>query len=452
MPLLSKLILAALIPLAALAVRGGDSDKPASGASAPSIAALKAAARPIVGTAGDYSDILAATVGARRILLGESTHGSHEYYRERARLTERLIREQGVNGVAIEGDWSAAQRVNLYVRGLGSDRSAAQALRGFTNFPTWMWGNEDFRDFVERLRALNLERPPTQRVGLYGMDVYDLFDAAEAVQDYLKIAAPDAAQRANRHYRCFARYGRDKWAYGTATRDPRRSCRAQAEAVLADVHRLPRPTDPVAAEARFAALRSAASVAAAEEYFRTAAVGSLAWNVRDRHMADNVDEIADHVEALSGRPGKLVLWSHNTHSGDARATFAAERGELNLGQLMRQRHGPAAFLVGFFSHSGSVFAAPEWDARGRRYDMRPALPGSYSALFHETRLPAFSLLIRGNRALSPILSGPMLERAIGVVYLPASERTAHYFEARLAGQFDAAVYFDRTTAVTPLAR
>jgi erythromycin esterase-like protein len=167
-------------------------------------------------------------------------------------------------------------------------------------------------------------------------------------------------------------------------------------------------------------------------------------------MADNVDEIAEHVEASFGRPAKLVLWSHNTHSGDARATFAADRGELNLGQLMRQRHGASAFLIGFLSHSGSVFAAPEWDSPGRRYDMRPALRGSWSDLFHRTGRPAFSLLIRGNEAASRILAGPMPERAIGVVYAPASERTSHYFQARLAGQFDAVIYFDRSTAVTPI--
>jgi erythromycin esterase-like protein len=453
MAVLPKLLVAALIlPLTALAVQRDVPGERSEAVPPPSIAALKHAARPVTGAAGDYADILAAAAGARRILLGESTHGTHEYYRERARLTERLIREHGVNGVAIEGDWSATQRVNLYVRGLGSDQTAEQAFRGYTNFPAWMWPNTDFRDFVERLRALNLERPAEQRVGLYGMDVYDLYDAADAVQAYLKNAAPAAARRAAGHYRCFARYGRDKWAYGTATRDPRRSCRSQAEAVLAEVRRLPAPAGAVAAEARFGALRSAASVAAAEEYFRTASVGSLAWNVRDRHMADNVDQIAEHVEAMSGRPGKLVMWSHNTHSGDARATFAADRGELNLGQLMRQRHGRAAFLIGFFSHSGSVFAAPEWDARGRRYDMRPALAGSYSALFHAAGIPAFSLLLRGNEEVSRLLAGPMLERAIGVIYLPASERSAHYFDARLAEQFDAAIYFDRSTAVTPLRR
>ncbi|HEX8468932.1 MAG TPA: erythromycin esterase family protein [Allosphingosinicella sp.] len=452
MPVLKILFAALLLPLAALAVAGDDAGPSGKAAATPSLEPLRGAIRPIAGTENDFSDIAAAAAaaGARRILLGESTHGTHEYYRERARLTERLIRDHGVNAVAIEGDWSATQRVNLYVRGLGADRNADQALRGYTNFPAWMWGNRDFRDFVERLRALNLERPAERRVGLYGMDVYDLFDAARAVQAYLAKAAPGAARRAAGHYRCFARHRGDRWAYGLATRNSRNSCRTQAEAVLAEVRRLPRPADPVAAEAHFGAVRSAASVAAAEEYFRTASVGSLAWNVRDRHMADNVDEIAEHVEASFGRPAKLVLWSHNTHSGDARATFAADRGELNLGQLMRQRHGNAAFLVGFFSHSGTVFAAPEWDSPGKRYDMRPALAGSYSALFNASAVPAFSLLIRGNSAASKLLAGPMLERAIGVVYLPHSERSAHYFDAKLAEQFDAIVYFDRTRAVTPL--
>ncbi|HEU0134855.1 MAG TPA: erythromycin esterase family protein, partial [Allosphingosinicella sp.] len=337
MAILPKLLLAfLLLPLSALALRDGGSGRESQAAPPPSVSALGEAARPITGSSADYSDILAASSGASRILLGESTHGTQEFYRERGRLTEQLIRKHGVNAVAIEGDWSATQRVNLYVRGLGSDRSAAEALRGYTAFPAWMWGNDDFRDVVERLRALNLERPADQRVGLYGMDVYDLFEASEAVRSYLKLRAPEAAGRAARHYRCFAGYERDRWAYGVATRSPGKSCRAQAQAVLSEVRRLPLPADPVEAELRFSAVRSAASVAAAEEYFRTASVGSLAWNVRDRHMADNVDEIADHVERMSGRPARLVLWSHNTHSGDARATFAADRGELNLGQLMRQ--------------------------------------------------------------------------------------------------------------------
>ncbi|HEX8064519.1 MAG TPA: erythromycin esterase family protein [Allosphingosinicella sp.] len=446
MALVPKLLLATLcLPLAAAAALAENSPPPPS-----TVAAIRQAARPVTGGGADYADVMAAAAASRRILLGESTHGSHEYYRERARLTERLIREQGVSAIAVEGDWSATQRVNLYVRGLGTDSSASQALRGYSNFPVWMWRNDDFRDFVERLRALNLERPADRRVGIYGMDVYDLFEAMDSVRAYLKRNAPEAAARAGTRYRCFASHGRDRWAYGVATRNPRRACRAQAQAVLAEVRRLPRPAGLADAEAWFEAVRAAASVVAAEEYFRTAATGSLAWNVRDRHMAENVEEIAAHSESLGGRPAKVVLWAHNSHLGDARATSAANRGELNLGQLMRQRHGEKAFLIGFLSHSGTVFAAPEWDSPGRRSPLWPALPGSWSALFHAAGLPAFSLVIRGDPTLSRALSGQMKQRAVGAVYLPQDERRAHYFDARLADQFDAVVYFDRTKAISPL--
>jgi erythromycin esterase-like protein len=219
--------------------------------------------------------------------------------------------------------------------------------------------------------------------------------------------------------------------------------------VVALVGRLPPPAEPAARERHFAAVRSAASVAAGEAYFRTVYAGSLAWNVRDQQMARNVEAIAAHVGALSGRPGKVVVWSHNTHSGDARATFAANRGELNLGQLLRQRHGPDAFLLGFFTHSGQVMAAPDWDAPNRVYALRPALPESYAGLFHQIGIPAFSLLLRGNRDVAE-LGRTRLERAVGVVYRPETERQSHYFEARLTQQFDAIIYFDRTNAVTPL--
>lgn len=360
--------------LLALASCGGGSppapaaeaQSPAAAAPAPApspSAAIAAAARPVAGTDADYADIMQAASASTRILLGESTHGTHEYYRERARLSERLIREHGIVAVAIEGDWSPTYRVNLYVRGLGRDSSAGQALSGYERFPEWMWPNAEFRDFVERLRAWNLERPAHERVGVYGMDVYDLFEAADAVIAWLREADPAAAARAQAHYRCFRPYHRSTTEYGEATLGGRASCEDEAEAVNAIVRRIPRPEDPVAAERHFAAVRSAASVVAAEDYFRTAYNGSLAWNVRDRHMADNVEEIAQHLTDLGGRPARVVMWSHNTHSGDARATFAAARGELNLGQLMRQRHGDAAFLVGFFSYEGQVYAAPNGTSR-----------------------------------------------------------------------------------------
>jgi erythromycin esterase-like protein len=314
-----------------------------------------------------------------------------------------------------------------------------------------MWRNAEFAAFAERLRALNLERPAEQRVGLYGMDVYDLYDAADAVLAFLRGVDAAGAKRAEAAYACFRRYGRSTQAYGEATQRGA-SCQRQAEEVEALVRKLPRPAGGDGAERHFGAVRSAASVTAAEAYFRTAYAESLAWNVRDRAMAETVEEIAGHQAAQAGRPGKVITWSHNSHTGDARATYAVRQGELNLGQLMRERHGARAFLIGFFGYEGKVMAAPEWDAPGRVYDMRPALAGSYSALFRQAGIPAFSLLIRDDEEVTRHLKGPMLQRAIGVVYRPQSERASHYFDAALAEQFDAAIYFDRSTAVTPLRR
>ncbi|MDP8912083.1 MAG: erythromycin esterase family protein [Pseudomonadota bacterium] len=456
-PLRSSLaFLAALLALSACAAAGPsgqDQERGPEGSSAsgkqPSTE-WAGAVVPISGDATDHDTIVQAAQGARFVLLGESTHGTHEYYRERGRISDRLIRELGFGAVAIEGDWSATYRVNRYVRGLGPEKTAEQALAGYRNFPQWMWRNVEFRDFIDRLRTWNMGQPEERRVGVYGMDVYDLFDAADAVVAYLARVNTAAAARARREYRCFGPYRRDTHAYGAAARRAAQSCREEAAAVVAEMARIPRPGAPVEAEQHFAAIRSAASVAAGEEYFRTVYAGSLAWNVRDQHMARNVEEIAEHVARQSGRPGKVVVWGHNTHVGDARATFAAKRGELNLGQLMRQRHRDAAFLVGFFTYTGQVMAAPEWDMPGRVYDVRPALPGSYSDVFHQSGVPAFSLLLRGNKDLARRFGEPRLERAIGVVYLPQTERQSHYFEARISDQFDAIIFFDRTRAVTPL--
>lgn len=411
---------------------------------------VRAKAIPLRSLPEDYDGLIASLEGATRVLLGESTHGTAEYYRERGRITLRLAREAGVKAVAIEGDWSPTYRVNLYVRGLGTDHSARQALRGYTRFPFWMWPNAEFAEFVEQLRAHNMSLPANERVGLYGMDVYDLYEAAEFVVEHLARIAPDRARRVRSHYRCFATYGRNAHTYGLAAQQTSRSCQDEAASASAELANLPRPRDATQAEAHFGAIRAAASVAAAEEYFRTVYRGANAWNVRDRRMQANVEAIADHVGRLTSSPAKLVMWSHNTHTGDARATSAAHRGELNLGQLMKQRHGKRAYLVGFFTHSGTVLAAPEWDQPGRVYHLRPALAESHSGLFHRTGLPAFVLLFRDDPQLRAHLSERRLQRAVGVVYVPDRERTAHYFTATLPEQFDAAIFYDQTTAVRPL--
>lgn len=429
-------------------VQANEQRPPAAGnASRP---AWAEAAVPLTGANGDYDPLLQAIGDARFVLLGESTHGTEEFYRERGRISERLVRERGFNAILIEGDWSPAFRINRYVRGIGGDRNADQALSGFTNFPQWMWPNTAFRDFVERLRAYNLTQPVERRVGVYGMDVYDLFEAQEAVLAYLARTDSAAASRARSNYRCFAPYGKNTARYGEAARRASRSCREEAAAVLADLRRIPRPADPVGAEEHFAARRSAASVAQGEEYFRTVYAGSMAWNVRDQHMANNVEETAQHIASLHGGQGRVVVWSHNTHSGDARATFAARQGELNLGQLLRQRHGDDAFLIGFITHIGQVRAAPEWGAAARVYDLKPSIPGSYADILRQAGMPAFSLALRANRAAAAALGQERLQRAVGVVYTPASERQSHYFGAQLTQQFDGIVFIERSSAVRPI--
>jgi erythromycin esterase-like protein len=282
------------------------------------------------------------------------------------------------------------------------------------------------------------------------MDVYNLFGAADAVVDYLAGVDPGAAARARTGYRCFARYRPEAERYGIATRQPSRSCASQAAAVLTELRARPRPADPVAAEALFSAVRSAASVVGAEEYHRASAAGSMSWNVRDRRMASTVVEIADHAAALSGQPGKVVVWAHNSHVGDARATDAPQRGEVNLGQLMRERAGAATFLLGFTTYGGTVMAAQGWGEPGRVHTLRPALAESDAGRFHAAGVGNALFLLGNGSPAARLFQNQRLQRAVGVIYARATERQSHYLPARVAQQFDALIHWDMTRAVTPL--
>jgi erythromycin esterase-like protein len=313
-----------------------------------------------------------------------------------------------------------------------------------------MWRNKEFATFVEELRQFNLGLPERQRVGIYGADVYDLFEAAAATVAHLGTLDPARARSVRQNYRCFERHGRDLHAYGQAAQKAASSCQRQAEAALVQVRNLPAAASAQAEEARFAALRSATSVVAAEEYFRTLYSGADAWNVRDQRMSDTIEALAGHAAQSTGREGRVVVWAHNSHVGDARATAAADRGEHNIGQLAKQQHGARAMLVGFFTHSGQVRAAPAWGERDRVFALNPALPESHSGLFRRTDLPSFLLLFRGNPELRKALSAPMLQRAVGVIYVPQQELRSHYGAARLSQQFDAAVFIRTTGAVQPL--
>ena len=418
--------------------------------------AIVASAQRLRGAAGDYDGLLDLIGDARFVLLGEATHGSHEFYEQRALITQRLIAEKGFTAVAVEADWPDAYRVNRYVRAEGDDRDAAGALSGFRRFPSWMWRNADVVNFVDWLRAHNDARPAGARAGFYGLDLYSLFTSMAEVLRYLDNVDPDAAGEARQRYACFDHYGDDsqQYAYGVGLGSSE-SCQREVIAQLQDMQQRAveyMQHDGIAAsDAFFYAQQNARLVKNAEEYYRTMFRGRVSsWNLRDRHMSETLDALAVHLSATRGKPVKVVVWEHNSHVGDARATEIGALGEWNVGQLSRERYGDAACLVGFSTYDGWVTAASDWDGPAERKMVRPALPGSYEDVFHRTGLGNFVLPLRPASAAREALLARRLSRAIGVLYLPRTERQSHYFAAQLPRQFDAVIHIDSTDAVRPL--
>jgi erythromycin esterase-like protein len=390
------------------------------------------------------------------VLIGEASHGTHEFYRIRADLTRALIRRRGFQLVAVEADWPDAYRANQWVRLVGDDDTAEDALSDFTRFPRWMWRNRDVVRFLRWLRAENGDRPADARIGFYGLDLYSLHRSIACVIEYLDKVDPDAAQRARRGYACFDVFGEDVQSYGYATSlDVARSCEDEVIAQLVELRRRTAEyatrDGRIAADAYFVAEQNARVVRDAEMFYRAMFRGAAeSWNVRDRHMMTTLEALLEHVGG-AGEPARAVVWAHNSHLGDARATSMAAIGEVNLGQLARQRFGAACCTIGMTTHDGDVTAAGAWHEPAALRRVRPSLAGSYERLFHETGLPSF-LLRLSTPELASALAGPRLERAIGVIYRPETERASHYFSARLPGQFDLLVHVDRTRALEPLER
>jgi erythromycin esterase-like protein len=418
---------------------------------------VRAHARPLAGDPAQYQSLIDGVRDARVVLLGEATHGTHEFYRERAFITRRLITECGFTAVAVEADWPDAYRVNRYVRGVSRDEDAVDALKDFGRFPTWMWRNADVLDFIGWLKTHNDARSANERAGFYGLDLYSLRASAQAVLTYLNKVDPDAATRARARYGCFDRFGDEMQQYGYAAAfGLNHSCEREVVAQLTDLHH--RRAEYVSRDGRvapddfFFAEQNARLVRNAEAYYRTMFRGQVeSWNLRDRHMADTVGELLAFLDHRQSN-ARIVIWAHNSHLGDARATQMGDLGELNVGQLMRQRFGAGASLVGFSTHSGTVTAASAWDGPAHRMHVRPSLAGSYERLFHDAGVSRFLLDLRGDSELAGALEGPRLERAIGVLYLPETERQSHYFHARLPRQFDYVLHFDETRALEPLER
>jgi len=418
---------------------------------------LEAVAQPLTGAPEDYEPLLDLIGDARFVLLGEASHGTHEFYRERAQITKRLIHEQGFTAVAVEADWPDAYRVNRYVRGVSDDTESVEALANFKRFPTWMWRNADILDFVGWLRAYNDARPAgATSVGFYGLDLYSLNTSITAVLGYLDKVDPEAARRARYRYGCFEHFGEDTQAYGyAASIGLSKSCEDEVISQLTELQRRAAEyagrDGRVAPDEFFYAEQNARLVKNAEEYYRSMFRGRVSsWNLRDCHMAETLAALATYLQG-QGQRAKIVVWEHNSHLGDARATEMGQAGELNVGQLVRERYGRDAVLIGFSTYSGTVTAATEWGGPAERKRVRPALPDSYEALFHELDLGRFLVVLRDDAAIAS-LRRPRLERAIGVIYRPETERLSHYFSARLPEQFDAVLHFDQTRAVEPLER
>ena len=428
--------------------------------------AITSAAQPVCGADDDYNGLMDLIGDAHFVLLGEATHGTHEFYAERARITQRLIVEKGFQALAVEADWPDAWRVNRYVRGNDcsggaggasdvADLSAVQALQGFRRFPAWMWRNDDVVKLVEWLHNVNANREAPERVGFYGLDLYSLYISIGEVLRYLDQVDPDAARDARARYACFDHYDEDSQAYGYAANASAESCQS---AVVAQLQQL-RQRDIESAledgacanDALFYAQQNAHLVVNAEAYYRTMFTGRVAsWNLRDRHMADTLDALAAHLTAPSGVPAKIIVWAHNSHLGDARATESQRLGEWNLGQLTRERHGNKTRLIGFSTYKGTVTAASRWDGPAQCKRVLPALPGSYEAMLHQALPRDFVLPLIPGSNVAKALDERKLQRAIGVLYLPATERQSHYFFASLSQQFDAIIHMDTTSALTPL--
>jgi erythromycin esterase-like protein len=398
---------------------------------------------------------------ARVVMIGEASHGTREFYAWRAAITKKLITDRGFTAVCVEADWPDAWRVNRFVRGFDDDSSPAEALAGFKRFPQWMWRNTVVLDFVDWLRRRNDRvQGDEKKAGFYGLDLYSLNASIRAVLDFLDKVDHAAATRARYRYSCFEDFGEDPQAYGYhAAFELDRSCEDQAVAQLVELRQKAAEflthDRAISTDEYFYAEQNARLVKNAERYYRTMFRGDVpSWNLRDEHMVESLEQLIKYLDnhVSGGGETRAVIWAHNSHLGDARATEMSERGELNVGQLVREHWGEKSRNVGFSTYTGQVTAADNWDAPAQIKRVRPGLPGSYEALFHEVGKANFLLRMPDASELltAELLDPPRLQRAIGVIYRPQTERISHYFHARLAAQFDAMIHLDTTGAVMPL--
>lgn len=392
----------------------------------------------------DLGALLDRIGDARVVLLGEASHGTSEFYRMRARITEALVEKKGFTMVCAEADWPDAARIDHYVRHLDVPRAEWEA---FARFPTWMWRNEEMRGLVDRLHEINAGRSPEARAAFRGLDLYSMYTSVQEVVRYLEDVDPEAATVARERYGCLTPWEGDPAAYGRAATLGRfQTCEEDAVAILGALHERRAPTLGPDGDRLLDALNNARLVRGAEQYYRAMYRGGRqSWNIRDSHMFETLDALL----GAGGPEAKAVVWAHNSHLGNARATEMGRRGEHNLGQLCKEAWGNLVYSIGFGTHTGTVAAADHWDGPVKIKVVRPSHTDSYERIMHDTRLPGFFLPLTSGPARRRLME-PRLERAIGVIYRPQTELASHYFQAVLPEQFDEYVWIDETEAVRPL--
>lgn len=424
------------------------------------VSAIEKEAIPLSGASGDYDTVLNAATGKKFVLIGEASHGTQEFYAIRADITQRLIQEHGFDAVAVEADWPDAYNINRYVSFLGNGHTALESLAGFERFPTWMWRNTEVLNFVEWLYTYNSQcrRPLDKKwpVGFYGLDLYSMGTSIHAVLDYLYKIDPVAARVARERYSCLDHFMDDPQAYGYAAEaELTESCEQEIVMQLVELqrkrHEYTERNGFIAEDAYFYAAQNAKLIKNAEQYYRSMfSSRRSSWNVRDRHMFDTLEDLSGHLGSRLGREAKIIVWAHNSHVGNAAATEMGRHGEVNIGQLVRESYGHNALLVGFSTSHGTVTAASDWDEPAESKTVNLPFPGSYEEAFHHVNCKKFIIDLRKSNGAVDLLMEPRLQRAIGVVYRPLTERQSHYFQASLPEQFDFMIHIDDTTAVQPL--
>lgn len=404
-----------------------------------------------------YKNITKNIGNARFVLIGEATHGTHEFYHIRAEITKELILNHGFMAVAIEGDWPDVYEVNQYIKGVSAQKNVEEVLKAFSRFPRWMWRNPVIASFTQWLRDHNEKMVNiNEKIGFYGLDLYSLNTSLKAVIEYLKKVDPNAAARALERYACFDHLSFDPESYGyLISKGIKESCVKKAVEQLMEIQhnaiKYIKRNGFQGQDDYFYATQNARLVKNAEMYYRSHFEGRVSsWNVRDTHMAETLNYLCDHLENNFKRPAKVIIWAHNSHVGDARATQMSEEGEVNIGQLVREQHEADTYIIGFSTYQGTVRAASHWGGKSMKKIINLGMKGSYEALFHELALKNFAIHLKGDENLEHYLKLPRLQRAIGVIYRADTERQSHYFFTRLPYQFDTLIHIDETTALEAL--